>query len=237
LDGAYCGTPGLGYEKHIYSSIIEERYQWALHGNWTLQELKKIHSAGTEIEQVVDKITGGSGLKWMNDNLGNTLLTHHGDLDFGFFKLFPSNVNNAMPGWFPELEQNTIFLKDDFSSSTLIHELGHIWDINTGVQIFNFEGAVRGVGDALNTYIGGDIHIWGGFRFTNPGGNPTPPSSHIPPEYRFDPRANGGYGNGATADYLAESFKYLITNPNYLPSSDVGRWLEIVISLQTSAQP
>lgn len=113
LDNGYCGIPGIGYEKHVYSSIIEERYQWTLSGNWTLDELRAVYKTGKDIETYVDNITNGMGKKWMNEYMGNITI-----------EITEKRRGSALPGKIdlPEWWDGS----SKYYEYYLAHELAHI---------------------------------------------------------------------------------------------------------------
>jgi hypothetical protein len=139
----------------------------------------------------------------------------------------------------------------------LTHELGHIWDAHTGhlgAEItahdehlhYRAYGIVGGVADELNTFIisheGGTNFIEGttDSRFYNPN-DPSYVDPHIPTNYQWaSTKWSNKYGNGATADYLAESFAYSIYDKNGIPGGSngpVAKWIDARIYVESLTLP
>jgi hypothetical protein len=97
-------------------------------------------------------------------------------------------------------------------------------------------GVVDGLGDALNTFIGGDIVQLNTTRMTANTG-----LDRIPDAYEWSKdlnnNFNNGYGNNSTADYFSEGFDALIHDPSKIPSKDVEQWFIDVINNETSRLP
>ena len=89
---------------------------------------------------------------------------------------------------------------------------------------------IGGVGDELNDYIDGGISSTLNCRFCNKG-YPITADPYIPNTMRFT--ANSGYGNGATADYLAESFAFSVYKDSGNIPSGVQDWIGNEILNQT----
>jgi hypothetical protein len=195
--------------------IIKDQFKWVIKGkDWTAKELETIYQNGADILAYVNNITGGNGLDWMNKYLGSVNIQH-----------YDSNRNSALPG----IGSSTVnlfrgWLTQDGGARWLAHELGHVWDINTG-----FFGVYGGVADQLNAAMGGH-------RLTDPSSCPfcdgSGPGNNNPWQ--------GGaktYGNNSSADYLAESFALSVYPPS---SSDpqipagVQDWVEGEIFSETA---
>jgi len=181
-----------------------------MEGEWTLDELKIAYQAALDIETYVNDITDGNGLAWMNEYLGNIDIS-----------ISTKSRGSALPG--------NVYLPSKWENSSnpgqyLAHELGHIWDIRTGG--IGLLGATMGVGDYLNSFIGGDIIETVDCRFCDGTGK-----NYIPEHRRFKSPGSNPYGNNSTADYAAEAFGWSIYNPSYVPSG-VERWIKDVIYWQ-----
>jgi hypothetical protein len=162
----------------------------------------------------VDDLTGGSGLDWMQKYLGGVNINHINSNRDSTLPGFGSTTINLFGGW----------LSQDGGARWLAHELGHVWDINTGLF-----GIYGGVADQLNAEIGG-------YRMSNPFSCPFCDSSgfdKIPVEHQYVPSA--AYGNNSTADYLAESFALTIY-PGSGPQIPAGvqDWVEGQILSETA---
>jgi len=234
-DDGYCGNiSGTSYQKYIYSNAIKDVYDWNLEGNWTLKELKTIYQTGRDIEAYADIQTGGNGLAWMNEYLGNLTIwhwnkSHHMTLPWigggGKHLMYISTQLTLDSGWFA-------------------HELGHVWDFNTSGNI----PLVDGVGDQLNHFIGGNGNTVFNARWINDSGmwfDNGKPSKFIPQnsnDYIFKNHFDGTnffhgeYGNNATADYLADSFAGNIYDSNNVPVP-AQAFINIMIAMQANNMP
>jgi len=210
---------------------IKTDYGWDIQGDdWTLDELNTIYNTGQDIETYVDGLTGSKGQAWMNAYLGGTTIQH-----------WSGPGNQTLPGWVPTVGNNTIYLqKGGYDTHWFAHELGHIWDINSGRGICAC-GAIGGVGDDLNKYIGGNIAKTRSSRYDNYWGKPA--DSHIPSGIvgglqiiQFDPSVANGYGNGSTADYLAESFSWNVMDRQNVPIV-ASVWVDQAIIAQAASLP
>jgi hypothetical protein len=113
----------------------------------------------------------------------------------------------------------------------IVHELGHIWDANTGLNGGPL-GVIGGIADSLNDFIGGNITKGANYRWINLGG--TIPSSHIPNNFQYGPENK--YANGSTADYFADSFKFAVFEPEIL-SPTVNLFIESQIKFESISLP
>ncbi|MBI4733108.1 MAG: RHS repeat-associated core domain-containing protein [Chloroflexi bacterium] len=237
-DDGYCGDFGdTSYQKHIMIDFIEAIYEWTVSFSFTLKDIDNIYQTGKDIEEYVDKLTDGKGLEWMNEYLGGVDIRK------------TSGRGSAIPDLDPH-SSGTIYLPSGFAETYFAHELGHIWDINTGVFLIDYSvvdglagysedrnwlggvkwGIVGGVADMLNLHIGGSIMFTSNCRWCDLSG-----SDFIPLEYRWkDPF---GYGNNSTADYLANSFAYSIYDPAHVPSPGVTLWVNGAIMAQAFSIP
>lgn len=184
--------------------------------------------AGLAIEAYVDDLTGGKGLAWMNEYLGDISI-NLGDIDRG--RGVPGSI--TLPNWWTG--------KPKYHQYYVVHELAHIWDANTGH--IGILGVVDGPGDFLNEFIhdgnfGVGVSGTWACRFCDGSG-----SDHIPSKYQFGSgvmvaRDGSPYGNNSTADYLAESFALNVFYPNgnHVPLAATA-WVNTFISLQASYLP
>ncbi|MCC6298907.1 MAG: RHS repeat-associated core domain-containing protein [Anaerolineales bacterium] len=213
-----------------YSYVVEKRFAWNLEGDWSFEEVKTIYQTGHDIEEYVDGLTDGKGQEWMNEYLGGTNIVHSPSY-------FPQDRNLTLPGWISG-GTNTInlfpgWLSQDGGSRWLVHEMGHVWDMNTawGVSI---NGAHGGVGDDLNTFVGGHVadSIFNSRYWDESGANAIPNDA----QYSY------GYANNSTADYLAETFAFQIY-PDWNPGGNTGAyysapsWVQAFIILQSYELP
>jgi hypothetical protein len=139
--------------------------------------------------------------------------------------------------------ENTIYISPGaVDGGTLAHEFAHIWDINTSSRIGCACGVEGGVADQLNDFIGGneflrELH----YRWLNDGDNT--PNFTIPEHVTYNGvttdnwfTINGGYANNATADYLAETFRWNIYAPGAVPIH-AGAWVNSMIMAEASFLP
>lgn len=191
---------GMGVKAYKY--VIKKKFKWHLKGAWSQEEVKTIYQTGNDILAYANDITGGNGLDWMNEHLGNinirkNLFTH-------------TSINYSLPG---NIILGANWVNNDAPDHWLAHELGHTWDMSSG----NYLGIGGGVGDDLMWAVWGDprksLRV---FRYKS--GDPAIPSG----DARWLPSVNGGYGNGSVNDYAAEAFSWSIYNPDYLPLGSNG---------------
>ena len=237
-EGQECDRPTLEEQLASLKKTIKDKYKWNVMGNdWSLGELRTIYQTGRGIENYVNNLTGGKGQAWMNAYLGGTDIMRSP-------WYAPQNQNTTFPGWLSHTGANTVNLfpgweKQDGGLRWLTHEMGHVWDMNTGYT--TPRGAMGGVGDSLNTYIGGSIASTWDSRFSNDSGSTADPN--IPSKMvlgmelvRFNPSVSNGYGNGSTADYLAESFAWNPIDHQTAPAA-ASAWVDQAIIAQAASLP
>jgi RHS repeat-associated protein len=211
-----------------YRYRLTYEYGFILKGNLSARDLQAYSVAARKIRSYADRVTGGHGRQWMDKYMAGTMITPRGSGNPLIVKALARSRSIALPG--SVIGQDTVFMKSGEAIEWFAHELAHIWDSRTGWDMFGFKG---GLGDYLNQYIGGDVTLRGECRFCNYNGKP--PSTSIPEEYRFGSQVNGGYGNGATADYFAEAFTWAVFDPSNLPREDVKLWIDTMIALEAFA--
>jgi hypothetical protein len=226
----------IGYGENLIK-VLKKRYDWDLYKHylsmpWSDYDVLAVFNTANDIEKYVDNITGGEGRHWMRKYLGGITITIEGtDRGFGI----PYRI--GLPSW---LSKSSMDRKKYY----LAHELGHIWDAHTGQ--LRFAGIIGGVADDLNTFIigyeGGTNFIEGttDSRFNNPG-TETYVDPHIPTTYKwYGAKWSEDYGNGATADYLAEAFAYSVYDKNAIPggaSGPVAKWVDARIYVEAVVLP
>jgi RHS repeat-associated protein len=221
-DDGYCGKiSDYGYQKHVYTNAITDVYKWNLKGNWNLKELEGIYNAGYQMQTYLDKLTGGNGLDWLNKYLGETNIAHSASGP----SWVPRDRDSAMPSLASGNGGNTVFLFENWQNQNsgsrwITHEMGHIWDINSGTLI---PGIIYGgIADQENAHFGG-TNLSNPFvcRFCNDTG----PGN-------TNPWAKGLYGNNSSADYQAESFAVMIYQDHPMPFG-VQDWMQLQIIAET----
>ncbi len=179
--------------------IIKDQFRWNVKGNdWTLKELETIYQTGNDILAYADEMTGGNGLDWMHYALGNTTIEHVG---------FADGHSDAMPflgeNFGSRIRLNDNWLKGGWGASVVFaHELGHVWDINSG---FTYSGE-------MNRNLGGSSWCF----FCAPGDGV--------PQWR--PEYHGGYGNSGRNEYFAEAFAATVYSPGIVPAG-ASEWIRL----------
>ena len=176
----------------FYRNLLEDRYNWTLDGDYSLDELRKMYFEATSIQEYVDNITNGNGLEWMRVYLGNVTIKPG----------VPNTITERGMGL-----PNTVYISPDYLKKPghLIHELGHIWDWRTSTECSGrcANGAAGGVSDSIiNVLHRGKNPLSAGVSCRWCDGSE---KKYIPKEYQFSPSKN--YGNNSTMDYLAETFR------------------------------
>ena len=220
---------GIGY----YKDKLKKKYDWDMKGNWSSDELEKLNLVAEKISSYVNKISGSTkGADWIKAYLGNVAITHRSSSDPLVALLAPKGYAVTLPGSQSRTGQTTIYLDAGWVASQLTHEFGHVWDINTAEKN-NVLGPIGGVADKMNSFLGGGIEgslypRWINTQSLKGWNNP-----YIPDANFFEQQ--NPYGNGATGDYLAETFRWSIYNENNLPDNRSGQmWMNTVIALEVS---
>lgn len=201
LDDGYCGNPSDdAYQIHIYSNAIKEIYRWNLKGKWKLEELKTIYETGKDIEKFADNLTDGNGLEWMQKAFGGTTIMH---------SQHRSGRSYAWPFIGVQLDKN--WMTHSWGAKVLLaHELGHIWDINTGFAAsYHMNLDLGGSGVCLFCAPGNNVPQW------DPGYHRTP--------------SGDAYGNSGRNEYFAEAFSATIYNRVSVPNHVVA-WIDSQIA-------
>jgi hypothetical protein len=216
------------YTERWLRHTLKTKYNWNVSKDFSEKDLDTLYQTAKDIEEYVDGLTNGMGLEWINEYLGGTTITQ-----------WSNDGGQTLPGWL--VGTNTIYLDSKgFDSRLFAHELGHVWDMHTGVTWP--WGTVGGVGDSLNTYIGGNIAGTFSSRYSNYLGKPADPnikSNNILGMLeivQFDPSVVQGYGNGSTADYLAESFAWNVVDRQKTPIV-ASVWVDQAIIAQAAGLP
>jgi hypothetical protein len=168
-------------------------FNWEVEGEWSKDELLIILEAGKDIRSFIDTTCVMSiGAKWIRNYLSTTF-THGNRIN--------ELLGRSTTQW-REVELYNVFDKE-----TVVHELGHILDVHTGSST-GFPTTWRGGGaaDELIKYLGG---IPLGVRWLQIG------ILKLPAEYRW--KFPNEYGNSASAEYFAETFRYAIYDPMRIP--------------------
>jgi RHS repeat-associated protein len=173
-------------------------FNWNVVGEWTKNDLLTILDAGKDIRSMIDAQAGKSiGAKWIRSYLGGTVF-HHGNL-----------INRLLGNHHTVIWRKDVNLLDNFSDMDVVHELGHIFDNFTG-DLIGFPATWEGGGsaDGLIRYLGGIplLPRWLPLGIFN-----------LPNEYRWKQKVDSGYGNIASAEYFAQTFKYFVYDPTQIP--------------------
>lgn len=191
-----------GLTANGFQYVIEKRYNWKLKDKFSFVELKTIYKTAHDIEDYANEMTGGNGLDWMQYALGNTTLTHGKNTDSYSETLlilgenFGSQISLGQ-GWL----NSTSWTPEEILS----HELGHVWDIHSGLT---YSGE-------MNRNLGGSSWCF----FCAPG--------DVPQWDQFYHQTNGdAYGNSRRNDYFAEAFSATIYNPSIVPTG-ASEWIQL----------
>jgi RHS repeat-associated protein len=188
-------------ESAFISKSLKEDYKWNLLGTWTLEEMRAIIQAAYDIQLYINSVIG-IGLDWMNKYLGGVNITH---VDQNSSRYAPRDRDSALPALLSGTGAQTVFLRQDWLTYNgvgqgprwLTHELGHVWDMHTGVLFTG--GIYGGVADQMNGAMGGNI-MSNPFACRYCGGSGA--GNNDP----FMGKGGYSYGNNSSADYLAEVF-------------------------------
>jgi len=189
---------GLGVKGYKY--VIKKKFKWDLEGDWSQEEVKTIYQTGNDVLAYANDKTGGNGLDWMHTALGNTTIKH-GDFSDGHSDAWPFLGEN----FGARIRLNKNWLNDAWGAEVVFaHELGHVWDINSGLTNSG----------KMNRDLGGSSWCY----FCAPGDGV--------PGWRSDyHRFNGdAYGNSGRNEYFGEAFSATIYNPAYTPAG-VSEWI------------
>lgn len=225
-DGAGISGDECEISKSDIIASIFVSYHWNAAGDWTKKELFSLLDAGIAIENRISTLTGGNGRGWMLLNLGDTNFQHNNLAQttvIGTLNIFnPGGIAGVVPG---VQKGHNIFLDNSgINSRTIAHELGHVLDNNTGLNICVATWCGGGMADALTKFVGGSP---AGIRWANS-------TDSIPDNAKWLPRVDNGYGNNSTADYFAQAFAYLVVDSASLPNPSIKMWIEAVISMQNN---
>ncbi len=199
------------------ASVLAARYHWHLPGNWEPAGLELVSLAGARLEARLDSLAPGLGLPWMNKYLSGVRFLRTSSAP----PWVSRQRHSALPALLSGRLAPAVFLTPAFRSENqplrwLLHELGHVWDIRTG--ILTPLGIVGGVADRLNLHLGGGLRRYPfACRFCDHSG-----LRLIPPASLWQPLT--GYANNSTADYLADSFAWFILGGHPLPPG-ISEWL------------
>ncbi len=196
--------------------VLKIVYRWKVIGNWTKKELNNLIDSANYVEKGVDLLTNGNGKGWMYSTMSNISFVHTSGTDFVLEQI--GNIfNNGLPiaGMVPFDSSSVYLYQGEINFATVTHELGHVWDINSGNGICPATWCGGGLADDLTVNEGGNSS---GVRWTNG-------TSGVPIDNQWSMYGPGYYGNTSTADYFAESFEWLLyylvnpTHMNNLPNN------------------
>jgi hypothetical protein len=206
--------------------VLKIVFRWNVIGNWTKKELNALIDAGNYIEGGIDLLTNGNGKGWMYSTMSNVTFVHNSQSDAAL-KLISDKFNKGLQ--IPGITLNSslvIIHQLGMTTGTIAHELGHVWDNNSGQGLCPSTWCGGGLADELTVYAGGDPSKT---RWMNG-------TSGIPASYQWSAAVDYGYGNHSTADYFAQSFKwtlYYLYDPSLIgkfPNISVLYWMISKIS-------
>ncbi len=181
-----------------YQDLISRVYGVNLDSktSFSNEQQKVIHDALSLISYGAQEHYDLPGSRWVIATFGGTLISHGGwaaDL---------LNCSVTLP--------NTIQLQDGFDSTfiyVIVHEFGHILDNRKSLHGF---GTYIGLGPSDLLAVKAGVFQWMPTRFLH--FFPEMNGAVIVPNNRFD--VANRYGNASSADYFAEGFMLMITNPD-----------------------
>jgi hypothetical protein len=190
-----------GYEKRWLKRHLKDTYDLNVADDFSVEELRKIRETAQDIEVYADSLTDGNGREWMLRAFGNTTIAHGNDSNGRSF---------AWPWIGIQLDQN--WMTHSWGAKVLLaHELGHVWDINTGFAAsLNMNRDLGGKGVCLFCIPGTDVPQWR-------------------PDYHLDKNTGIAYGNGGRNEYFAEAFSATIYNRVSAPNH-VAAWIDSQIA-------
>jgi hypothetical protein len=208
----------LDREINPMADRIVSEFGWILKGeDWPLPELQAIQAAGSQIRNHVDPITNGRGQHWMGRYLGGATF-RHGGLFWGPYSFVSGRTIHLTTKWM------------DYGPAHITHELAHVWDNRTGLELQHPEAIWFGGGaaDMIQEALGGGKVS--GLRWMN-GRN-----RKLPSDYQY-PKEE--YANHSTADYFADTFEYMLFYPEALKkevpgSADLIKHIHTLIEIQAS---
>jgi hypothetical protein len=201
---------GKVFEQQVAQTVadlkkkLEQEFQWYVIGTgWSLIELQTIYQVGLDIQNYIDVKGLTNGNAWILQNLGNTNFVHAswGDSHGVTLPKFPGGATVKLgktwlndPIWTP--------------NELVAHELGHVWDIHTGLAAS---------ADLIGDLGGGSVWFFGK-PVNAPQWNP-----------RVHNVGSDAYGNLQRNDYFAEAFSVTIYSPTLTPPG-VSTWIDANIS-------
>jgi hypothetical protein len=187
------------------AKAIKEEFGWIVFSHWPLEELRAIYETGLAIRARLDKLTGGYGRAWMDYYMGGT-------------RVYSGVVIQFELG-------GDVYLKNDWMKidpeEWLAHELAHVADDRSGSGICPATWCGGGTADMLAMAMGGDP----GYPRWNNGDAGISPTSQY---------ASGSYGNHSSADYFAETLRWMIFDESKAVPEAL-QWMKILIILQADA--
>jgi RHS repeat-associated protein len=214
-----CRDGGYHVTQAFERKVIKNTFNWETDENFTLGELKTIFASGWTIRNYVDQVTNGSGDEWISKNLPS--INFHRD-----------GAPQKVVSFFARKETDLVFLSNDIWLGAgvdkalnpiqhTLHEIGHVFDNNSGKGIIPGIWGGGGFGDRLTRFVGGDPT---GIRWMNG-------SNGIPSDNLWRKDVMDGYGNTSSADYFAEAFSWTIVDSSKVPNKSVANWIDARIVL------
>jgi RHS repeat-associated protein len=123
-DGPQCTSKTEFTQKATleYHATLKKKYHWKVAADFKLDELKAIFKTAVDIENYVDKLSGGKGLSWILRILGGTRISHAGN----------SGQDSYSVPWIGVRLGKDWLGKGSWEPHQLLaHEMAHQWDITT----------------------------------------------------------------------------------------------------------
>jgi hypothetical protein len=219
--------------------LMKLLYGWRAYGKFTIFELDSIVNAGEKIADYITTLTGSWGQGWVRSHLGNAYF-HRGGL--------PTISANALGATAFVLPISDVIIGNHgFTSSDIIHELGHVLDNNEAGGLATFFGG--GPADEMVKAMGGNpsgcvprflcmyvkvaaVPLFGpivGVTVTIQEHNKDWYYKHIA---GHDAWKNGYYANTGVSEDFAETFKGTILQSDEVPSARSAWMINYLQSLQ-----
>ena len=210
--GEIC-KPSYSIKDKINDTIlnIKNRFKWNVKGKgWTLKEVETIFQTGNDILAYANGITGGNGLDWMHYAFGNTTIIHGQNTD-SYSETLPFLGDNF--GSQISLGQGWLNSTSWTPYEILSHELGHVWDIHSGLT---YSGE-------MNRNLGGSSWCF-----------LCAPGDGVPQwNWRYHTLNGDAYGNSRRNDYFAEAFSATVYNPGIVPAG-ASEWIRFQILIDVT---
>jgi len=193
------------------------------------KEMKTIYNALSSMEGGINALSNGSGLSWINKELGGTTIDRAPNT-LAEKVIFKGSAH---------VGGSTIYLPKDFADngwmsldgkagSMIIHEFGHVVDNRSRTGLGDATIFGGGAGDQLMSFINGESS---GFLSNRADGGVFYGENRFPGyNVQWPGNGNASYGNNSPADYFANTFAATVTFYEAVPQPS-GMWMGAFIDL------